>query len=680
MFLLDFRCEAVTEEDPYLKWLVSDSKGLLYRNLYCAICHGVNKENIIYWLAKITCSNKYYSLLNSSSSASSAFVDEGKNGNGNSNKKPRSEGKNSQDQRAASLQQQLISGECKIKYSSPRVKSKTVHTSLSSDGNFPDALPDGYRTCKSSVSKCPDSWLQNPSGEEQCIKQLCESDDNTHYVYFNFPLGPTYKNEYCARCHSISMDTLSCRQLSLIQFSKASHGFYPLAIVMDLNNGGRSAMRTKVGYELSEEKKKSATRMLQCPDDHVFDPFQKTCIALVCSEGFVYTDNECRQIASSTLSVASDIITDCVRVPISEYQIYPNGSVYVNSSNRTYDIEHIEISSDGQLLICTDFTQNYTDGQNSTTDPGFILKFSKALTIVSVIGQIISIICLIILLTVYMILPQLRNIPGKNLMCLSASLLVAQILFLTAVGATDNRIFCTIISTVLHYSFLAAFCWINVMSFDIWRTFSQDTVSLGNKRKKFLFYSIYGWLTPFFTIIVSTIVNYAPGVQQIYRPGYAEGLCWITERIALLIFFGAPLALVLTINIIFYIMTIRKLVLIAKSTKAVQQTNENKQRFALYVKLSVIMGLTWIFGFIATMTDEQGLWYVFVILNSLQGAFICISFVITKKVGRLLREKWRQMRKEVTTTTSEDTGTKSTMLSTSTTTKSMRPQLNNTKA
>ena len=250
-----------------------------------------------------------------------------------------------------------------------------------------------------------------------------------------------------------------------------------------------------------------------------------------------------------------------------------------------------------------------------------------------------------------MILPQLRNIPGKNLMCLSASLLVAQILFLTAVGATDNRIVCTIIATVLHYSFLAAFFWINVMSFDIWRTFSQDTVSLGNKRKKFLFYSIYGWLTPLFIIIVSTIVNWAPGMQQIYRPGYAEGLCWITERIALLIFFGIPLALILSINIIFYVLTIRKLVLIAKTTKAIQQTNENKQRFTLYVKLSVIMGLTWIFGFIATMTDEQSLWYVFVILNSLQGAFICISFVITKKVGRLLREKWRQMKKEVTTTT-----------------------------
>ena len=673
MFLLNFRCEAVTEEGPYLKWLVSDSRGLLYRNLYCAICHGVNKENIIYWLAQITCSSKYYNELNSSSSA---FVSEGKNGSGKSH----SEAKIYEDQGVSSLQQQLISGECKIKYSSPRIHSKTVHTLHSSGANFPDALPDGYRTCKSSVSKCPAFWSEIPSTEAQCIKQLCENEDNVHYVYFNFPAGPIYKNEYCARCHSKSPDALSCRQPPTIRFTKVSHRLYPLAIVMDLNNGGRSAMRTKVGYELSEEKKKSATAMLQCPDDHVFDPFQKTCIALVCSEGFVYTDNECRQTNASSLSVVSDIITDCVRVSISDYQIYPNGTLYVTSSNSTYGIGQFEKSSDGQVLVCTEFMQNYTDGQNSTADPGLILKFSKALTIVSVIGQIISIICLIILLTVYTVLPQLRNIPGKNLMCLSASLLMAQILFLTAVGATDNRIFCTIIAAVLHYSFLAAFFWINVMSFDICRTFSQETVSVGNKRKKFVSYSIYGWLTPFFIIVLSVIVNWTPGVEEMYRPGYAEGLCWITERVALLIFFGAPLALILSINIILYSLTIRKLILIAKTTKVVQQNKENKHRFALYVKLSVIMGLTWIFGFIATMTDEQVLWYVFIVLNSLQGAFICISFVITKKVGRLLGEKWRQMKKEVATTASEDTATKSTgLLSTPTTTRSMRTYLNNTK-
>ena len=488
MFLLNFRCESVTDEDPYLKWLVSDSRGLLYRNLYCAICHGVNKENIIYWLAQITCSSKYYNELNSSSAA---FVSEAKNSNGNG--KSLSEAKNYEDQSVASLQQQLISGECKIKYSSPRIHSETVHTSHSSGANSPDVLPEGYRTCKSSVSKCPAFWSEIPSTEAQCIKQLCEHEDNIHYVYYNFPAGPIYKNEYCARCHSLSLDTLFCRQPPKIQFTKVSHGLYPLAIVMDLNNGGRSAMRTKVGYELSDEKKKSATAMLQCPDDHVFDPFQKTCIALVCSEGFVYTDNECRQINASSLSVASDIITDCVRMSISDYQIYPNGTLYVSSSDRTYGIGQFEISSDGQVLICTNFTQNYTDGQNSTADPGFTLKFSKALTIVSVIGQIISIICLIILLTVYIVLPQLRNIPGKNLMCLSASLLMAQFLFLTAVGATDNRIFCTMITVVLHYSFLAAFFWINVMSFDICRDIFAGN-GVFRKQKKEIRMLQYLWM------------------------------------------------------------------------------------------------------------------------------------------------------------------------------------------
>ena len=152
--------------------------------------------------------------------------------------------------------------------------------------------------------------------------------------------------------------------------------------------------------------------------------------------------------------------------------------------------------------------------KNSTAGPGFVLKSPKALTVVSVIGQIISIICLIILITVYMILPQLRNIPGKNLMCLSASLLGAQILFLTAVGATDNRIVCTIIAAVLHYSFLAAFFLDQRHVVRYLADIFAGHGVFGNKRKKFLFIAHMGWLTPLFIIIVSTIVNWGPGVQK----------------------------------------------------------------------------------------------------------------------------------------------------------------------
>ena len=640
-------------KDPYLKWLVSDNRGILYKNLYCAICHGINKENIIYWLARITCSIKYYELLNTSPAESNTSSME-----------------NNPQNHMVSLQQQLLNKECKVTYSTP-INKETFHDSASPDFSTPEIPPGGYRACKPSLSYCPSSWPEDKSTENQCIKELCESADKVHYVYINLHVLATYKNEFCARCYSVPSKDLKCQKPPTFKFSSVGTKFYPMSIVMDLNNGGKSAMRTKVGFELSEEKQKSVTQMLQCPDDHVFDPFQKKCIALVCSKGYIYIDNECKKSASKL----SRVEIDCLRVPVSEYHLYENRSLYVNSSDRFYGIEHYEIGSDGQVLVCTDFTQNYTDVQNSTNQK-LELKFSPALTIVSVIGQVISIICLIILLAFYALISKLRNIPGKNLMCLSASLLLAQLLFLTGVGATDIEAICLLISALLHYSFMAAFFWINVMSFDIWRTFSQETVTSPDNAKKFLFYSLYGWLSPLFILIISAIVNWLPNVQNGYRPAYAEGLCWITQRMALLIFFGIPLALLLCSNIAFYILTIRHLVLITRTTKIIQQNAENKHRFGLYVKLSVIMGLTWIFGFMATLSEVELLWYVFVILNSLQGAFICVSFVITKKVGRLLMEKWGLIKKKTETT--KDTRTRSTSLSTPVLSKSTGIQLTNT--
>jgi hypothetical protein len=62
----------------------------------------------------------------------------------------------------------------------------------------------------------------------------------------------------------------------------------------------------------------------------------------------------------------------------------------------------------------------------------------------------------------------------------------------------------------------------------------------------------------------------------------------------------------------------------------------------IYAKLSVVMGLGWMIGFLATFTGLTALWYVFIVFNSLQGAFICLAFVITRQVLRLAQEQCRQ--------------------------------------
>jgi len=51
------------------------------------------------------------------------------------------------------------------------------------------------------------------------------------------------------------------------------------------------------------------------------------------------------------------------------------------------------------------------------------------------------------------------------------------------------------------------------------------------------------------------------------------------------------------------------------------------------VKLSVVMGLGWVLGFVAAFADWPALWYVFIAVNSLHGAMLCVAFVATRQVN-----------------------------------------------
>jgi len=67
---------------------------------------------------------------------------------------------------------------------------------------------------------------------------------------------------------------------------------------------------------------------------------------------------------------------------------------------------------------------------------------------------------------------------------------------------------------------------------------------------------------------------------------------------------------------------------------------QDQTLFYLYLKLFVIMGLTWIFGFIAAFARVQFLWYPFIVFNGLQGAFIFVMFDMKRKIGYMLWDKY----------------------------------------
>lgn len=52
------------------------------------------------------------------------------------------------------------------------------------------------------------------------------------------------------------------------------------------------------------------------------------------------------------------------------------------------------------------------------------------------------------------------------------------------------------------------------------------------------------------------------------------------------------------------------------------------------------MGFTWIFGFVAGLTDIDALFYLFIVANSLQGVYICCSFALSGRVRGMYKRKF----------------------------------------
>ncbi|EFX73786.1 hypothetical protein DAPPUDRAFT_14177, partial [Daphnia pulex] len=259
----------------------------------------------------------------------------------------------------------------------------------------------------------------------------------------------------------------------------------------------------------------------------------------------------------------------------------------------------------------------------------------------------ISVICLAFHIAIHIALPKLRNVPAKNLLALSCTLFLGQLLFLTGVGARNSIGYgpCALIAVLIHWSLMAAFFWMNIMGFDMCRTFAGSQIkprlqhaSVTRRRTTFRSYSLYGWSCPSLIVVVALIVDFCGVTDSGWAPHYGTHQCWICNKNGLGLFFVLPMAVLLTVNLVFFILTAWSIVKHLKMSDMIYQRNRKsyivrlRTRFFLYVKLGTIMGLGWVSGFIAALADVPGLWYPFILFNTLQGTFIFLAFDCKRKV------------------------------------------------
>ncbi|XP_064639396.1 uncharacterized protein LOC135494955 [Lineus longissimus] len=480
---------------------------------------------------------------------------------------------------------------------------------------------DNLRPCSAlgTISDCKERW------KGTTVEKICQEGSFGRMRLTRD--GSTFRNIDCVVCNGLNPEHPVC---SYNPNTVQQPGVYgargtkppPLSMIFD-PEAGRLVKET--------QSMRESVPLPNCTTTQMLDIFAYRCRDVSCQRGY--------ELVSTTCTKSKDGVSEraClwVKFKTGEFEVVNKSSIVLITGHRVPLTDSaVKNLTNASVLIC--------DGQlpfgwNSTK---VSFSYSDGTVVTSILLQTISMICLLVQFIVYLLLPGLRNTPGLTIMSLVVALFYAQFLLLVSGTAAGQRGGCVFIAVAIHYFFLASFCWMCCLALDLALTFSSTMIHRGDDHAKtcrFVKFSIFGWLSPLLVVLLALITDAGQGNTYPFNPGYGQGFCWITNKHGLYMWFLAPVAVLLTASLTMYAITVYKIVEATKAASLVRKVD--KLNLFLYIKLAVIMGLTWVLAFIWVGTKSVVMEYFFIIFNSLQGAFIFVAFVCRKKVYRLLKHK-----------------------------------------
>jgi hypothetical protein len=267
----------------------------------------------------------------------------------------------------------------------------------------------------------------------------------------------------------------------------------------------------------------------------------------------------------------------------------------------------------------------------------------------------LSIICLLLLLIVYCMLPELRTLPGLNLMSLSFAFLLwlTYVVVVTSLYLSEREMIPQMPCARLFISntFLMYIILINaaVNIFHLRKTFCGNTLvkSDENKWKTFLKYSVFSWGVPLIITIVY-IVLVKTGVLRFHGTDCVMGNelpLWLT----VIQEYSLPGCLFLYNIVMFSFTAYRIRQKLKASSSIAHKSNIVKTRnsFVLLLKLSTTTAISsFPLFFMKGIRADYNINAAFFTVASLTGVYIGIAFVFTRKNYRLLKKKYFPAKKK----------------------------------
>ena len=188
------------------------------------------------------------------------------------------------------------------------------------------------------------------------------------------------------------------------------------------------------------------------------------------------------------------------------------------------------------------------------------------------------------------------------------------------------HIACIAFGVSIHFSWSATTCmfWMSMSSFNLFRCFSPSNI------RSHLQQSVGPYAA--FVVVMSTllvIANMAFSLVTEVNVGYGVKICYISSHLGLLLTFFTPVGLIVLSNLCFLSVTIWR---ISRVPKLKGSKSSDRINVLIYMKMSTLTGVGWIFGFLGILTNVEVFEYLFIVANATQGLFLMVSFVCNRRV------------------------------------------------
>lgn len=249
------------------------------------------------------------------------------------------------------------------------------------------------------------------------------------------------------------------------------------------------------------------------------------------------------------------------------------------------------------------------------------------LQLISWVGLSLSLICLFLCILTFSMIRSIKSPRTTIHLHLCISLFTATLIFLVGISRTENKVGCAVVAGMLHFFYLAAFCWMCLEGIQLFRM----VVLVFNANFKTIYMMAGGYGVPAVIVAITALVN---------ADGYGtEKYCWL-HLDSIWSFFG-PACVIIIVNVVFFLITVWKL---AQKFSSLNPDLDSLHKIKAFTITAVaqlcVLGTMWIFGCFQFEKGTIVMSYLFTIFGSLQGVML---FVMHCLFSKQVREEYEKM-------------------------------------